>query len=54
MEDLLLDYDFVFFEIAGGKLRYWRTYFDTSRSAQVVEKTVGFFTIEPASFLKRD
>ncbi|MCK6628855.1 MAG: nuclear transport factor 2 family protein [Anaerolineae bacterium] len=36
------DHDFAFFEIAQGKLRYWRTYFDTSRSAQVVEKTVGF------------
>lgn len=37
------DHDFAFFEIAAGKLRYWRTYFDTSRSAQVVEKTVGFY-----------
>jgi ketosteroid isomerase-like protein len=36
------DHDFAFFEIAQGKLRYWRTYFDTSRSAQVVEKTLGF------------
>lgn len=36
------DHDFAFFEIAQSKLRYWRTYFDTSRSAQVVEKTVGF------------
>ena len=36
------DHDFAFFEIAQGKLRYWRTYFDTTRSAQTVEKTVGF------------
>jgi hypothetical protein len=36
------DHDFAFFEIAQGKLRYWRTYFDTTRSVQVVEKTFGF------------
>lgn len=36
------DHDFAFFELAQGKLRYWRTYFDTSRSAQVVEKTIGY------------
>lgn len=38
------DHDFAFFEVVQGKLRYWRTYFDTSRSAQVVEKTVGFLS----------
>ncbi len=38
------DHDFAFFEIAQGKLRYWRTYFDTSRSVQVIEKTVGFLS----------
>ncbi|MCL4300151.1 MAG: nuclear transport factor 2 family protein [Anaerolineae bacterium] len=36
------DHDFAFFEIAQGKLRYWRTYFDTTHSAQVVEKTIGY------------
>ena len=36
------DHDFAFFEVAQGKLRYWRTYFDTTHSAQTVEKTVGF------------
>lgn len=36
------DHDFAFFEVAQGKLRYWRTYFDTTRSAQVVEKTIGY------------
>jgi limonene-1,2-epoxide hydrolase len=36
------DHDFAFFEVAQGKLRYWRTYFDTSRSVQKIEKTVGF------------
>lgn len=36
------DRDFAFFEIAQGKLRYWRTYFDTTHSVQIVEKTVGF------------
>jgi ketosteroid isomerase-like protein len=36
------DHDFAFFEMAQGKLRYWRTYFDTTRSAQVIEKTLGF------------
>jgi hypothetical protein len=35
------DHDFAFFEIAQGKLRYWRTYFDTTHSVQVVEKTIG-------------
>lgn len=35
------DQDFAFFEIAQAKLRYWRTYFDTTRSVQVVEKTAG-------------
>jgi hypothetical protein len=36
------DSDFAFFEIAQGKLRYWRTYFDTTNSAQVIEKTDGY------------
>jgi hypothetical protein len=36
------DHDFAFFEIAQGKLRYWRTYFDTTHSAQIVEKTIGY------------
>ena len=36
------DHDFAFFEVVEDKLRYWRTYFDTSHSAQVVEKTAGF------------
>jgi hypothetical protein len=36
------DHDFAFFEIAQGKLRYWRTYFDTGKSVQVIEKTAGF------------
>lgn len=36
------DHDFAFFEIAQGKLRYWRTYFDTTHSAQTVEKTIGY------------
>ena len=36
------DHDFAYFELAQGKMRYWRTYFDTSRSAQVIEKTLGF------------
>jgi hypothetical protein len=38
------DADFAFFEIAQGKLRYWRTYFDTARSVQVIEKTAGFLS----------
>ena len=38
------DHDFAFFEVAQSKLRYWRTYFDTTRSAQVVEKTIGFMS----------
>jgi hypothetical protein len=36
------DADYAFFEVAKGKLRYWRTYFDTTRSVQVLEKTAGF------------
>ena len=40
------DADFAFFEIAQGKLRYWRTYFDTSQSVQVIEKTAGYFQEE--------
>jgi hypothetical protein len=28
------DADFAFYEICQGKLRYWRNYFDTSRSIQ--------------------
>lgn len=36
------DRDFAFFEIAQGKLRYWRTYFDTTHSVQQIEKTAGF------------
>lgn len=36
------DHDFAFFEIAGDRLRFWRTYFDTSHSVQTVEKTAGF------------
>lgn len=36
------DSDYAFFEVAEGKLRYWRTYFDTSQSVQVLEKTDGF------------
>jgi hypothetical protein len=39
------DADFAFFEIAQGKLRYWRTYFDTSQSVQVIEKTAGFLDV---------
>ena len=38
------DHDFAFFEIAQGKLRYWRTYFDTTNSAQAIEKTMGFLS----------
>jgi hypothetical protein len=37
-----VDSDFAFFEVAQGKLRYWRTYFDTGNSVQVIEKTAGF------------
>lgn len=36
------DHDFAFFEVAQGKLRYWRTYFDTAKSVQIIEKTAGF------------
>jgi hypothetical protein len=36
------DADYAFFEVAQGKLRYWRTYFDTTQSVQVLEKTAGF------------
>lgn len=35
------DSDLAFFEIAQGKLRYWRTYFDTTHSVQTIEKTAG-------------
>jgi hypothetical protein len=38
------DADFAFFEIAQGRLRYWRTYFDTAKSVQVIEKTAGFLS----------
>ncbi|RMF04679.1 MAG: nuclear transport factor 2 family protein [Chloroflexi bacterium] len=35
------DEDLAFFEIAQGKLRYWRTWFDTSSSVQSRQKTAG-------------
>jgi limonene-1,2-epoxide hydrolase len=36
------DFDLAFFEIAQGKLRYWRTYFDTTHSIQTIEQTAGY------------
>jgi len=33
------DRDFVFLEVVDGKIRYWRTYFDTTSSAQKPEST---------------
>jgi len=33
------DRDFVFLEVVDGKIRYWRTYFDTNSSAQKSEST---------------
>lgn len=35
------DEDLAFFELAQGKLRYWRTWFDTGRSVQSLQKTAG-------------
>eukprot|EP01112_Ceratiomyxa_fruticulosa_P009441 TRINITY_DN2459_c0_g1_i1.p1 TRINITY_DN2459_c0_g1~~TRINITY_DN2459_c0_g1_i1.p1 ORF type:complete len:156 (-),score=32.17 TRINITY_DN2459_c0_g1_i1:502-969(-) len=38
------DMDFVFIEISNGKIRYWRTYFDTNSSVQKYELTDRFQT----------
>jgi len=42
------DDDFVFLEVAQGKIRYWRTYFDTDQSVQTQAQTFrGMFSVKP-------
>eukprot|EP01132_Coremiostelium_polycephalum_P002293 gene2293-2829_t len=37
------DIDYIFIEIVGGKIRYWRSYFNTQKSVQKPENTFKFF-----------